>query len=47
MPRNHSDVKLSAGLKFLIWVDCHPRTGWYLVGLLAFNTALNLIDVLK
>lgn len=43
------DVKPPRGTLFTrtkTWIDCHPRTGWYLVSLLSFNTVLNLLDLL-
>lgn len=49
-PLNHDvkdKIRLSPGLKLLIWVDSHPRTGWYFGGILLLNTVLNLIEVLK
>lgn len=30
----------------LEWIDCHPRTGWYLATILTLNFALNLMDAL-
>lgn len=29
------------------WIDCHPRTGWFIMTLLLLNTALNLLDLLN
>lgn len=31
---------------FTVWIDCHPRTGWYLVVILTLNFVLNLLDAL-
>ena len=28
------------------WIDCHPRTGWYLAVILTLNFVLNLLDAL-
>lgn len=28
------------------WIDCHPRTGWWLAGLMFVNTILNVLDLL-
>jgi hypothetical protein len=30
--------------RFMDWVDCHPRTGWYICVVATMNLALNLID---
>jgi hypothetical protein len=31
--------------KLMEFVDKHPRTGWFLSGLLIFNTFLNILDL--
>lgn len=36
----------SAARRFREWVDCHPRTGWYLVVLLFINYVLDLAQSL-
>ena len=28
----------------LVWIDCHPRTGWYLLVVASANLTLNLLD---
>lgn len=28
------------------WIDCHPRTGWWIAVLAVVNTVLNLLDLL-
>lgn len=28
----------------LHWIDCHPRTGWYLVTVATLNLLLNFVD---
>lgn len=30
---------------FLHWIDCHPRTGWYLVVVASLNLILNVLDL--
>lgn len=31
--------------RFIAWIDCHPRVGWYIVALVTLNTILNLLDI--
>lgn len=48
MPDDDTNVKsrfASFGQRVSAWVDCHPRTGWYISALLLLNTVLNLIDL--
>lgn len=30
---------------FLRWIDCHPRTGWYIVAVGTANLLLNIVDL--
>lgn len=49
MAQNKKNVKKCAE-KFAEWIDCHPRTGWYLavwVGLITLNTLLDLYSKLS
>lgn len=42
------DVKrnnTSRWVRLAIWVDQHPRTGWYFTALLVFNTIVNVIEL--
>lgn len=27
------------------WIDCHPRTGWWIACLMLVNTVLNVLDL--
>lgn len=27
------------------WIDCHPRTGWWIAVLMLINTVLNILDL--
>lgn len=33
--------------RLLVFVDAHPRVGWYVAVLSTLNVALNLADLLK
>lgn len=33
--------------RFVIWIDDHPRIGWYLAALSALNVLLNLLDLFR
>ncbi len=50
MARNDDPHKESAGvfsragLRCLLWIESHPRTGWYVAVMATLNLVLNLID---
>ena len=31
--------------RLIRWIDCHPRTGWYLCIIATLNLLLNLLDL--
>ena len=39
-------ARVKAGFsKFMTFIDAHPRTGWYVVGIGCLNVVLNLLDL--
>lgn len=42
MAPERENVKLWPAI--LKWIDAHPRTGWYVAGMVTFNFLLNLAD---
>jgi len=48
MPDTDRDVK-SFGRRVTAWIDCHPRTGWYIAvwaALVSINAAVGIVDML-
>lgn len=39
------EVKRNRRQSFGEWMDCHPRTGWWLAGIGTLNVFLNLLDL--
>lgn len=45
MDHNVQNVKGTRRRNASEWMDCHPRTGWWLAGIGILNVALNLLDL--
>ena len=35
----------AAGRECLYWMECHPRTGWYIAACVTINVILNIISL--
>lgn len=35
----------SFGRRIGAWMDCHPRTGWYVAGISTLNVVLNVLNL--
>jgi hypothetical protein len=46
VPQDCEEVKRRDGHAALIsWIECHPRTGWYIAVLTTLNVVLNLLGL--